>query len=72
MKAEFIRKSILFAGMNEEEKLAAYASMDVKEREYGKVETIFWAGTKTSCMGMVLSGSVTIERKRYVGEPYYP
>ncbi len=61
MKAEFIRKSILFAGMNEEEKLAAYASMDVKEREYGKGETIFWAGTKTSCMGMVLSGSVTIE-----------
>ena len=61
MKAELIRKSILFAGMNEEEKLAAYASMDVKEREYGKGETIFWAGTKTSCMGMVLSGSVTIE-----------
>ena len=61
MKAELIRKSIFFAGMNEEEKLAAYASMDVKEREYGKGETIFWAGTKTSCMGMVLSGSVTIE-----------
>ena len=61
MKAEFIRKSILFAGMNEEEKLAAYASMDVKEREYGKGETILRGGTKTSCMGMVLSGSVTIE-----------
>ena len=54
-------KSILFAGMNEEERLAAYASMDVKEREYGKGEAIFRAGTKTKRMGMILSGSVTIE-----------
>ncbi|MBE6103050.1 MAG: Crp/Fnr family transcriptional regulator [Selenomonas ruminantium] len=61
MKAEFIMKSILFAGMNEEERLAAYASMDVKEREYGKGEAIFRAGTKTKRMGMILSGSVTIE-----------
>lgn len=61
MKAEFIRKSILFAGMNEEERLAAYVSMDVKERGYSKGEAIFRAGTKTHRMGMVLSGSVTIE-----------
>ena len=61
MKAEFIRKSILFAGMNEEERLAAYVGMDVKERGYSKGEAIFRAGTKTNRMGMVLSGSVTIE-----------
>ena len=63
MKAELIRKSILFAGMNEEERLAAYVSMDVKERGYSKGEAIFRAGTKTNRMGMVLSGSVTIESK---------
>ncbi|MBQ1855704.1 MAG: Crp/Fnr family transcriptional regulator [Anaerovibrio sp.] len=61
MKAEFIRKSILFAGMNEEERLAAYVGMDVKERGYSKGEAIFRAGTKTKRMGMILSGSVTIE-----------
>ena len=61
MKAELIRKSILFAGMSEEERLAAYVSMDVKERGYSKGEAIFCVGIKTHRMGMVLSGSVTIE-----------
>ena len=49
--------------MSDGEKVAAYTSMDVKEREYGKGETILQAGTKTHRMGMVLSGSVTIESK---------
>ena len=61
MNVDIIRKSILFAGMSEEEKDRAYESLEVQERTYKKGEVILRAGSRTKRMGMVLSGSVTIE-----------
>ena len=61
MNVDIIKKSILFAGMSEEEKDRAYESLEVQERTYKKGEVILQAGSRTKRMGMVLSGSVTIE-----------
>ena len=54
-------KSSLFKSMTEEEIKICLKEMSACEKKYKKGSFILCAGQTTSCMGMVLSGSVTIE-----------
>ncbi len=61
MNTELLKKSMLFRGLSEEDLAAALSSLRAKEREYKKGAGILHAGSKTDSLGIVLSGSVTIE-----------
>ena len=58
---EAIARSILFRGLSEAELTAALAALGAGERTYRRGETVLHAGSTTRQMGIVLSGSVTIE-----------
>ncbi|MDC7292045.1 MULTISPECIES: Crp/Fnr family transcriptional regulator [unclassified Butyrivibrio] len=61
MNLEGIEKSRLFQGMTAKELSSCIASLDAREKKYRKDDLILRAGERTSSIGMVLSGSVTIE-----------
>ena len=61
MKYENIEKSRLFQGMTAKELSSCLDSLDAREKKYRKDDVILHAGDKTNNIGMVLSGSVTIE-----------
>lgn len=61
MNTEQLKKFILFHDMSEAEIQRALQSLSSYEREYQKEEMILLAGDTTDSMGLVLSGSVTIE-----------
>lgn len=61
MNATALRKTILFQGMSEEEVSACLKALRVQEKEFEKNTMILRAGDMTDQMGLVLSGSVTIE-----------
>ena len=61
MKYENIEKSRLFQGMTAKELSSCLDSLDAREKKYRKDDLILRAGERTSSIGMVLSGSVTIE-----------
>lgn len=61
MDAKLLLQTALFRGMTEEELGAALRSLRAEEKQYGKGETILRAGDRTERLGMVLSGSVTVE-----------
>ncbi|WP_022763423.1 Crp/Fnr family transcriptional regulator [Butyrivibrio sp. AD3002] len=61
MNYEGIEKSRLFLGMTAKELSSCLASLDANEKKYKKDDVILYAGERTSKIGMVLSGSVTIE-----------
>ncbi len=61
MNPEGIEKSRLFRGMTENELSSCLDSLNAKEKKYRKDDVILHAGEQTSRIGMVLSGSVTIE-----------
>ncbi len=54
-------KKILFQGMTEDEISQCLASLHATEKSYKKGSIILHAGDITDRMGMVLSGSVTVE-----------
>ena len=56
-----LKETVLFRGMSEDEIAHALDELHALERTYEKGETVFHAGSPTDCMGLVLSGSVTIE-----------
>ena len=56
-----IAQTMLFKGMTEEELKLALTELKAKERTYSKDSLILHAGDRTDLMGLVLSGSVTIE-----------
>lgn len=56
-----IRDTMLFKGMNEEEISSALLTLKAEEKRFEKGEIILHAGGTTEKMGLVLSGSVTIE-----------
>lgn len=56
-----LSQKILFQGMSVEEISKCLASLDATEKTYKKGTVILRAGDLTDRMGMVLSGSVTIE-----------
>ncbi len=61
MKYEGIEKSRLFLEMTAKELSLCLDSIDAQEKKYRKDDLILHAGDKTDRIGMVLSGSVTIE-----------
>lgn len=61
MKYEDIEKSRLFMEMTAKELSLCLDSIDAQEKKYRKDDLILHAGDKTDRIGMVLSGSVTIE-----------
>lgn len=58
---QVIQNSPLFAGMTEEELQDALTALHARRKEYPKDELLLMAGDLTNDLGMVLSGSVTIE-----------
>ncbi len=56
-----IRKAVIFRGMDEAELQEAIRFLHAEEKSFRKGQVIFYAGKKTSSMGLVLEGSVTIE-----------
>ena len=61
MEISVLEKSRLFLGMTSRELSSCLESLDARERKYRKDDVILHAGDQTSNIGMVLSGSVTIE-----------
>ncbi len=61
MNFEGIEKSRLFQGLTVNELSLCLDSLNAKEKKYRKNDVILHAGEQTSQIGMVLSGSVTIE-----------
>lgn len=58
---KIISDSILFRGMTEDEKKKCLSSLHAREKTFKKNTVIMHAGETTDLMGMVVSGSVTIE-----------
>lgn len=61
MEAKLLKNTMIFHGMSEEEITAAMRGLPAAEKKYKKGSTILHAGETTDRMGLVLSGSVTIE-----------
>ncbi len=61
MMSKNYRDLTLFMGMSDKEIVSCLSELKAKEKQYKKDQTIFHAGSTTSVMGVVLSGSVTIE-----------
>ncbi len=60
-KTDMIQKSILFRGMTETERNACLSALKAHEKSFQKGNAVLHAGSVTDQMGMVLTGSVTIE-----------
>ena len=58
---EILKDSALFHGLSEGERETALRALSVTERNYQKGKRIFSAGDIVDRMGLVISGSVTIE-----------
>ena len=61
MEIQFIKNTALFRGMSEDEVQSALKVLQAVERQYFKDDIVLHAGDTTDRMGLVLSGSVTIE-----------
>lgn len=61
MNDDLFKKSILFKGMTDPERDECLLTLNAHRKSYKKGDAILHAGNQTDQMGMVLSGSVTIE-----------
>lgn len=61
MNNDLLKKNILFKGMTDIERNECLLTLNAHRKLYKKGDAIFHAGDLTDQMGMVLSGSVTIE-----------
>lgn len=61
MDISSLQKNVIFLNLDKKEIEDALAALSAFERKYKKNTTIFHAGTITSCMGIVIYGSVIIE-----------
>ncbi|MDD7769705.1 Crp/Fnr family transcriptional regulator [Suipraeoptans intestinalis] len=61
MDIHFLQNTLLFQDMTLEEIHSCLSSLNAQEKEFQKGELIFHAGDSTEKLGLVLSGSVTIE-----------
>lgn len=68
MEAAMLTGNMLFSGMSEEEINTALDRLGAARKKYKKGEIILHAGDVTRCLGLVLSGSVTIERNDLWGD----
>ena len=62
MQIDLLRELFIFKGMTDDEIQIAAISLQAIEKSYRKGDVIFLAGNVTDQMGLVLAGSVTIER----------
>lgn len=58
---EFLRNTMIFKGMNDDEIKNALYTLSAEEKDYRKNSLILHAGDYTKSLGLVLLGSVTIE-----------
>lgn len=61
MNQEFLQKTILFHGMQPAEIDAALTALGARKKNYDRGDYVLSAGDTTTAIGLVLSGSVTIE-----------
>ena len=61
MDLEAIRDNLLFRGMTGVELSDCVSALSAREKQYPRSSLILRAGETTDCMGIVLTGSVTIE-----------
>ncbi len=61
MDKGFLKQTVIFHGMEDDELDAALSALKSSEKEYLKDEVILHAGSTTDMMGLVLEGSVRIE-----------
>nr|WP_297707029.1 Crp/Fnr family transcriptional regulator [uncultured Butyrivibrio sp.] len=61
MDITVLEKSRLFQGMTDKELSSCLDFLGAREKNYRKDDLILHAGERTSCIGMMLTGSVTIE-----------
>lgn len=61
MEIQTLKGTVLFKNMDEAEIREAVSKLHAQEKHYQKGELIFQAGDRTESLGLVLSGSVTIE-----------
>ena len=61
MNKDFLKKTVIFRGMNDDELDAALSALNSSEKKYTKDEVILHAGSITNMMGLVLEGTVRIE-----------
>ena len=61
MDYQFLTKTKLFQGIEEKDMESMFACFSCKTNSYKKGDYIYHAGTKIKALGLVLSGSVTIE-----------
>ena len=61
MDTQSLQKSIIFRNMNDDEIDSALSALHAVEKKYKKDDIIMSAGDMTETMGLVISGSVTVE-----------
>ena len=61
MDIGFLHKSVIFRNMNDDEIQSALSALHAVEKKYKKDDIIMAAGEVTETMGLVISGSVTVE-----------
>ena len=61
MESDMLRSFILFQGMSEEETADCLSAMTAQKKQYAKGTLVLHSGDRTDRLGLVLSGSVTIE-----------
>ncbi len=61
MDYSFLTKTLLFQGMEETDVKDMLGCLNAREKNYSKGEVIFRMGDSAACMGMVLSGRISIE-----------
>ena len=59
-----LRSSVLLSGISEEDLISMLACLDAKTKSYPKDAFLFRAGDTAESIGLVLSATVTLFRKR--------
>ena len=67
MNEDFLLSTMLFRGLSDSELSECLTSLSAQEKTYKKGAFIFHAGDPTDHMGLVLSGSVTVESNDFWG-----
>ena len=61
MDIKLLQKSLIFRNMNDDEIHSALSALQAVEKKYKKDDVVMSAGIITDTMGLVISGSVTVE-----------
>ncbi len=61
MDIEFLKTTMIFRGMNDDEIIASLDFLQARKQGFKKGSTIFHAGDTTNKLGLVIAGSVIIE-----------